>query len=104
MEAASCRSPFNPPALLELAPFGHIAQPPRELAARKSKENQGKRLGFPWIPLAESTLFNELQRIQIRKSATDSTRLRGCAQMPVPDASPVIRSQRSVDRELVSTE
>jgi hypothetical protein len=29
---------------------------------------QGKKLAFPWIPLAESGLFNGLQRIQIKKS------------------------------------
>jgi hypothetical protein len=34
---------------------------------RKSKEIQIKKLGFPWIPLAESGLFNGLQRIQIKK-------------------------------------
>jgi hypothetical protein len=34
----------------------------------KSKEIQGERLGFPWIPLAESGLFNGLWRIQIKKS------------------------------------
>jgi hypothetical protein len=28
--------------------------------------DQGKRLGFPWIPLAESGLFNGLWRIQIK--------------------------------------
>jgi hypothetical protein len=33
----------------------------------KSKEIQGKRLGFPWIPLAESGLINGLRRIQIKK-------------------------------------
>jgi hypothetical protein len=56
------RSPFAPLALLELALFGLIVQPARELAASQSKENQGKMLGFPWIPLAESGLFNGLQR------------------------------------------
>jgi hypothetical protein len=62
MEAAGCRSPFNPPALLELAPFGHIAQPLRELAARKSKENQGKGLdflGFLWPNRPFSTGYGE---------------------------------------------
>ena len=88
MEAAARRSPFDPPALLELALFGLRVQPPRELTARKSKENQGKRLGFPWIPLAELGLFNGLQRIQTKKSAARSTRLRGCAQTPVLDAFP----------------
>jgi hypothetical protein len=31
----------------------------------KTKEIQGKLLGFPWIPLVESWLFNGLQRIQM---------------------------------------
>jgi hypothetical protein len=29
--------------------------------------DQGKKLGFPWIPLADSGLFNGLWRIQIKK-------------------------------------
>jgi hypothetical protein len=29
---------------------------------RKTKENQGKLLGFPWIPLVELGLFNGLRR------------------------------------------
>jgi hypothetical protein len=37
-------------------------QPRRELTATKSKENQGKRLGFPCILLVESGLFNGLWR------------------------------------------
>jgi hypothetical protein len=32
----------------------------------KSNEIQTKKLGFPWIPLADSGLFNGLQRIQIK--------------------------------------
>jgi hypothetical protein len=39
-----------------------------QINPRKSKEIQIKKLGFPWIPLAESGLFNGLQRIQIKKS------------------------------------
>jgi hypothetical protein len=39
----------------------------RQTKPNKSKENQGKRLGFPWIPLAELGLFNGLRRIQIKK-------------------------------------
>jgi hypothetical protein len=42
-------------------------QPTREFPPNKSKENQGKKLAFPWIPLADSGLFNGLQRIQIKK-------------------------------------
>jgi hypothetical protein len=33
----------------------------------KSKLKQAKKLAFPWIPLAESGLFNGLQRIQNKK-------------------------------------
>jgi hypothetical protein len=32
----------------------------------KTKQIQIKSLGFPWIPLVESGLFNGLQRIQIK--------------------------------------
>ena len=88
MAAVGCRSPFNPPPLPELALFGLIVQPPRELTASKSKENQGKRLAFPWIPLVESGLFNGLWRIQIKKSAADSARLSGCARTLGLDAYP----------------
>ena len=42
------------------------------IAARKSKQIQGKKLGFPWIPLAETGLFNGLQRIQTKKSSSVS--------------------------------
>jgi hypothetical protein len=38
----------------------------RQTKPNKSKENQGKRLGFPWIPLAELGLFKGLRRIQIK--------------------------------------
>jgi hypothetical protein len=34
----------------------------------KSKLKQAKKLAFPWISLADSGLFNGLQRIQIKKS------------------------------------
>jgi hypothetical protein len=37
--------------------------PPKE-----TKEIQRKKLGFPWIPLAESGLINGLRRIQVKKS------------------------------------
>src|ERR1700733_11162783 len=44
-------------------------QPAREYRANKSKKNQiEKKLGFPWIPLAGSGLFNALRGIQIKKS------------------------------------
>jgi hypothetical protein len=42
--------------------------PAAKINANKSKEIQAKKLAFPWIPLAESGLFNGLQRIQIKKS------------------------------------
>ena len=45
-----------------------------------SSWDQGKRLGFPWIPLADSGLFNGLWRIQIKKSGRAPTRVSGCAQ------------------------
>jgi hypothetical protein len=45
---------------------------------RKTKEIQGKLLGFPWVPLAELGLSNGLQRIQIKESSCVSTRLPGC--------------------------
>jgi hypothetical protein len=54
---------------------GDAVQLKGELGARKSKENQGKILAFPWIPLAESGLFKGLRRIQIKKSGALSTRL-----------------------------
>jgi hypothetical protein len=38
-----------------------------ERRASQSKEKQGKVLGFPCIPLAESGLFKGLQRIQMEK-------------------------------------
>jgi hypothetical protein len=38
-----------------------------EFRARKSKQNQGNFLGFPWIPLADSGLFNGLRGIQRKK-------------------------------------
>jgi hypothetical protein len=43
----------------------------------ESKENQGKILAFPWIPLAESGLFNGLRRIQIKNFFSDFTRVTG---------------------------
>jgi len=42
-------------------------QPERDFGARKSKEIQAKRFAFPWISLAESGLFNGLQRKKIKK-------------------------------------
>jgi hypothetical protein len=41
----------------------------RQTKPNKSKENQEKRLGFPWNPLAELRLFKGLQRIQMKKSS-----------------------------------
>jgi hypothetical protein len=42
-----------------------------------SSWDQGKKLAFPWFSLAESGLFNGLQRIQIKKSGRASTRVSG---------------------------
>jgi hypothetical protein len=94
----------QPPPLLEMAPFGLSVQPPRELAASQSKENQGKMLGFPWIPLAESGLFNGLRRKnkKILRPLNSLVRLHANAGPGrIPTAS---RTQRSVDRQLVSAE
>jgi hypothetical protein len=38
----------------------------RQMNPRQSKEIQTKRLGFPWIPLAELGLFNGLRRFQMK--------------------------------------
>jgi hypothetical protein len=43
--------------------------------ARKIKE---KGLGFPWIPLAESGLFNGLGRIQIKNFSFSAKTRSGC--------------------------
>ena len=45
------------------------ARAERQINPRKSKQFQEKRLGFPWIPLADSGLFNGLRRIQVKKSS-----------------------------------
>jgi hypothetical protein len=50
----------------------------RQENPNESKENQGKKLAFPWIPLAESGLFSGLPRIQIKKSFPALTRAPGC--------------------------
>jgi hypothetical protein len=55
----------------------------RELRANESKENQGKSLAFPWIPLAKSGLFNALQRIQIKNFSSGPTRVPGCGPEPL---------------------
>jgi hypothetical protein len=57
-----------------LAKYNLMAKPV-QINPRKTKE---KRLGFPWIPLAESGLFNALQRFQIKKFPSVSTRVSGC--------------------------
>jgi len=43
--------------------------PAAKINASKTKGIQGKRLAFPWIPLAESGLFSGLQRIQIKNAS-----------------------------------
>jgi hypothetical protein len=40
------------------------------------------KLGFPWIPLAESGLFNELREKKIKKIPLPLTRVSGCGQTP----------------------
>src|ERR1700728_1483115 len=104
MAAAGCRSPFNPPPLPELALFGLIVQPPRELTASKSKENQGKRLGFPCIPLVESGLFNGLWR-KNKKILCLLNSLVGLRANTRPGRIPTAsRTQRAVDCQLAFAE
>jgi hypothetical protein len=50
--------PIGSPELSELE--ASQIQLSGEFRARKCKENQGKFLGFPWIPFVESGLFNGL--------------------------------------------
>jgi hypothetical protein len=38
-----------------------------EIWSRSARAALPPKLGFPWIPLAESGLFNGLRRIQIKK-------------------------------------
>ena len=97
MEATACRSPFNPPPLLESAPFGHIAQPPRELAARRSKENQGKKAWISLDSFGRMWTFQSVTaetREKIRRGLNSRIRLRATGSAP----------SESVDRQLVSTE
>jgi hypothetical protein len=66
---ASTMAQRNPPCGVgAVKPGVTPVQPESELDARKAKKNQGKTLGFPWISLAESGLFNGLRGIQIKKS------------------------------------
>jgi hypothetical protein len=65
---------------------------------RKTKQNQGKMLGFPWIPLAESGLFKGLQRIQIKKSSPASTLVTGCALNPLGETHSLPFTQASTAR------
>jgi hypothetical protein len=60
-----------------LAKYNLMAKPV-QINPRETKENQAKKLGFPWIPLAESGLFNALQGFQIKKFSSVSTRVSGC--------------------------
>ncbi len=103
--AAGCRSPFNPPPLPELALFGLIVQPPRELTASKSKENQGKRLGFPCIPLVEYRDFSMGYGEKIKKILcllNSLVRLR--ANTRPGRIFTASRTQRAVDCQLASAE
>ena len=65
---------------------------------RKTNQNQGKMLGFPWIPLAESGLFKGLQRIQIKKSSPASTLVTGCALNPLGETHSLPFTQASTAR------
>jgi predicted amino acid racemase len=56
----------------------------RQENPNESKENQGKILAFPWIPSAESGLFNGLQRKKIKNFFSGFTRATGCGQSPKP--------------------
>jgi hypothetical protein len=56
-------------------------QPRREVSASKSKEMKANLLSFPFISLSESGLFKGLQGIQIKKFASGSTRVPGCAEI-----------------------
>jgi hypothetical protein len=56
-----------------------------QIKPSKTKRFQIKRLGFPWIPLADSGLFNELRGIQIKKLFSLSARVSGCIVDTRPD-------------------
>jgi hypothetical protein len=66
------------PPLPELAAVAPVIQPASEFAPRQCKEIQGKFLASPWIPLAESGLFNGLQRKKDKKTSAGRTRVWGC--------------------------
>ena len=54
-----------------------------QIKPRKTKEFQGKMLGFPWISLADSGLFNGLRAKKIKFFArSHNSRLRLCAHWP----------------------
>ena len=51
-----------------------------QIKPRKTKEFQGKMLGFPWISLADSGLFNGLRAKKVKFFArSHNSRLRLCA-------------------------
>jgi hypothetical protein len=56
----------------------------------KPKESKKKSLHFPWISVAESSLFNALRRIQIKKSYFLATRVLGCAKRLERSFSPTL--------------
>jgi hypothetical protein len=62
---------------------------------------QEERLGFPWIPLAESGLFNELRRIQTKKffplAASASSLSKGCGPLTKPPMTPASGNRYSTD-------
>ena len=49
-----------------------------QIKPRKTKEFQGKMLGFPWISLADSGLFNGLRAKKTKFLAALTTRVSGC--------------------------
>jgi hypothetical protein len=63
----------------------------RQTKPNKSKENQEKRLGFPWNPLAELRLFKGLQRIQIKKILCRSRALSDASQPDILSCSQATR-------------
>jgi hypothetical protein len=54
---------------------------------------QGKWLAFPFIPFSESSLFNGLRRIQIKKILPTVTRVAGCRRSGSNGALPPLRRQ-----------
>jgi hypothetical protein len=69
----------------------------------KSKQFQEKKLGFPWIPLADSGLFKGLRRIQIKKIFSGPPRCRDARCGPgaairkiIPQASDIGKTKHAL--------